>query len=70
MATQMVFEVFAEPVRRPTAGVVSRLPPDQRSRLIGRIAELMNRALVPEPRSAKAEGRDENPGSTEGAPEV
>jgi hypothetical protein len=70
MATQMVFEAFADPARRPTAGVVGRLLPDQRSRLIGQIAELMNRALAPEERSAKADERDTGLDSTTGAPEV
>jgi len=70
MATQMVFEAFADPARRPPAGVVSRLPPDQRSRLTGQIAELMSRALAPEERSAEAEGRDEDSGPTTGAPRV
>lgn len=70
MSTQMVFEAFADPARRPTADVVGRLPPDQRSRLIGQIAELMNRALAPEERSTKPDGRDAGLGSTTGAPKV
>jgi hypothetical protein len=70
MATQMVFEAFADPARRPAAGVVGRLPPDQRSRLIGQIADLMSRALAPEERSTKADGRDAGLGSTTGAPKV
>ena len=70
MATQMVFEAFADPARRPTADVVGRLPQDQRSRLIGQIAELMNRALAPEEHSTKADARDVGLGSTTGAPKV
>ena len=70
MATRMVFEAFADPARRPTAGVVGRLPQNQRSRLIGQIAELMNRALAPEERSAKADERDAGLDSTTGAPKV
>ena len=54
MPKQMVFEQFMDQTSEATSGTLDRVPPQERNRLVGLLAELMSRSVAPGERKASA----------------